>query len=169
MHTLSHSPSLSLSLPLSVVPARLPPVSILYARCKRAPSLLRSLSSTLPLPISRLRPLSSPAAPIHFSGGTTILRARYSLFPLRRCALALLLRLLRVRVALRLAYSRSRSPASLDPLVCVRVFPSLDCAVSYALFQGARPGDVSVCECVVATVATVLCAEAVRASYVTHP
>ena len=65
----------------------------------------------------------------------------------RRYALALLLRLLRVRIALRRAYSRSRSPALLDPLVCVRVSPSLGCAVSYALFRGARPGDASVCVC----------------------
>ena len=140
---LSLSLSLSLSLYLSLFPRALASVSPICRKYKPVP-LSVSLSLSLSLLVSRLRPLPSPAAPIHLSGGTTTLRARYSLFPLLAPCAGLLLWLLCVRIALRRAYSRSRSPALLDPLVYVRGSPSHGCAVSYALFRGARPGDASV-------------------------
>ena len=84
----------------------------------------------------------SPAVPLLYV--RAILSSLSLLLRWRRYAFALSLRLLRVRIALRRAYSRSRSPALLDLLVCVRVSPSLGWAALYVIFRDARPGEASV-------------------------
>ena len=136
--------ALSLSLPSTSLyyPARLPQC-LLSVRGISALPLSCSLS--LPLLLSRLRPLSSPAVPIHLSGGTTTLRARYisslSLYPAPAAV--------RNRTFASAASRADRAPACLLTIPLPRVArPSSVCACvplpRMRCHIRTRPGDASV-------------------------
>ena len=115
------SSSLSLPLSLFIPSARLPQYLLSVPGISALP-LSGSLSPSCS-PISD--PFPSPAAPVHLSGGTTTLRARYSLFPLLVPAPAVL----RTRTFASAASRADRAPTCLLMIPLPRVArPSSVCA-----------------------------------------